>query len=204
MEFHWIWKGVLIVLFESIILRIAGRKSISQMTVSQTVIMISIGTLLIQPVSEKNIWITFLICSLLILTLIVIEYAQMKTDSLERFFSGHAIVIIESGKINIENLKKIRLPVDKLEMRLRQKNVQRIEDVQWATLETNGEIGYSLKPGLQYATKQDIQTVIELIQQKMPIPPVVAKQVIQPESSDNIFKEVKEGKNVKEISKELK
>lgn len=196
------WKGILIVLFGSIILRVAGRKSISQMTVSQTVIMISIGALLIQPVSEKNIWITFLICGLLILTLIAMEYAQMKINGLERFFSGHAIVIIENGQINVENLKKIRLPVDKLEMRLRQKNVQRIEDVQWATLETNGEIGFSLKPGLQYATKQDIQTVIDLIQQKMPIPAVV-KQVVQPENPDNIFKEVKQGKNIKKIKKDL-
>ncbi|RKL67410.1 hypothetical protein CR203_08590 [Salipaludibacillus neizhouensis] len=203
MEFHWIWKGILIILFGSIILRIAGRKSISQMTVAQTVIMISIGTLLIQPVSEKSIWITFLICSLLIFTLIVVEFVQLKSDKMERFFSGHAVVIVENGNIKKENLKRLRLPVDKLEMRLRQKNIQRMEDVLWATVETNGEIGYMLKPELQCATKKDIQTVIELIEKKMPIP-AVYEQVVQPEKPDNIFKEVSTGKNVKYVPDDLK
>ncbi|GGF25213.1 hypothetical protein GCM10010954_25100 [Halobacillus andaensis] len=43
------------------------------MTLAQTVIMIAIGSLLIQPVSGKNIWVTFGVGSILVLTLIVIE-----------------------------------------------------------------------------------------------------------------------------------
>ncbi|MCD8510669.1 MAG: hypothetical protein LRY73_12900 [Bacillus sp. (in: Bacteria)] len=85
-DFHWIWKAIMIVFIATMLLRVAGRKSISQMTVAQTVLMISIGTLMIQPVSEKNIWITFLIALLLVITLIVIEYLQIKSDLLERFF----------------------------------------------------------------------------------------------------------------------
>ncbi|KAA2297616.1 DUF421 domain-containing protein, partial [Clostridioides difficile] len=43
MRMDWIWKSVLLVLIGMILLRIAGRKSISQMSVATTVIMISIG-----------------------------------------------------------------------------------------------------------------------------------------------------------------
>ncbi|MDG5787825.1 DUF421 domain-containing protein [Evansella sp. AB-P1] len=193
MEFHWIWKAVIIVLFGTVVLRVAGRKSISQMTVAQTVLMISIGTLMIQPVSDKNIWITFLIAILLVITLFVIEYLQIKFEKFEKFFSGNAIVIIENGELNIENLKKLRLTVDKLEMRLRQKNVKKIEDVQWATIEPNGEIGYALKKHLQYATKEDIQMVIDLIQAKFPQPPL-SKSVIKAEDPNNIFNELKNDK----------
>ena len=46
MDLDWIWKAVLIVLSGTLLLRIAGRKSISQMTLAQTVIMIGIGSLL--------------------------------------------------------------------------------------------------------------------------------------------------------------
>jgi len=133
------------------------------MTISTTVIMISIGTILIQPVSEKNIWITFLIATLLILTLMTLEYLQMKSDKLESFLTGKSIMVIENGQIIEKNLKKIRLSVDKLEMRLRQASIEKIEDVKWATIEPSGQLGYVLKEPKKYATKEDIQKIIDIL-----------------------------------------
>ncbi|MBB5174280.1 DUF421 domain-containing protein [Texcoconibacillus texcoconensis] len=190
MDFHWIWKAILIVFVGTLLLRLAGRKSISQMTVAQTVIMISIGTLMIQPVSEKSIWITFCIAGILILTLLIIEFSQIKINALEKFFSGQAVVIIENGQLHQKNLQKIRLTVDKLEMRLRQKDVQRIGDVQLATLEPNGEIGILLKPEAQYATKADLQMIMDLIETKIPTPSSSDK-IVQPNHEEAIFSEVK-------------
>lgn len=51
----WIWKSVLLVLIGMILLRIAGRKSISQMSVATTVIMISIGTTIVQPIANHEL-----------------------------------------------------------------------------------------------------------------------------------------------------
>lgn len=81
MDLHFIWKAIVIVLGGVLILRLAGRKSISQLTVAQTVLMIAIGSLIIQPVSDRNIWITLLITLLLVLTLICIEYIVLKSDT---------------------------------------------------------------------------------------------------------------------------
>ncbi|RWZ58111.1 DUF421 domain-containing protein [Halobacillus fulvus] len=159
MKMDWIWKAVLIILIGTLILRIAGRKSISQMTLSQTVIMIAIGSLLIQPVAGKNIWVTFGVGGVLVLTLIVMEFAQVKFDFAERFLTGRAIPIIVNGQLQEDNLKKLRFTVDQLEMKLRQQNVHSIPDVESATLEPNGQIGYELKPAKQKATKQDIENL---------------------------------------------
>lgn len=152
----WIWKAVLIILVGTIILRIAGRKSISQMTLSQTVIMVAIGSLLIQPVAGKNIWVTFGVGGMLVLTLIVMEFLQVKFDFMERFLTGRAVIIIENGQLNENNLKKVRFTVDQLEMKLRQLNVSSLNDIDSATLEPNGQVGYKLKPAKQLAIKQDI------------------------------------------------
>jgi uncharacterized membrane protein YcaP (DUF421 family) len=51
MLFTIIWKTILIFIVGTALLRLGGRKSISQMTVPQVVVMIGLGTLLIQPVS---------------------------------------------------------------------------------------------------------------------------------------------------------
>ncbi|PAV31510.1 DUF421 domain-containing protein [Virgibacillus profundi] len=167
MELDLIWKAILIVVAGTLLLRIAGRKSISQMTLAQTVIMIGIGSLLIQPVAGENIWMTLAVGGVLILTLIVIEYAQIKGDFFETLITGKSKVVIENGILQEKNLKKLRLTVDQLEMNLRQQNVMKVSDVQWATLEPNGQIGYVLKQDAQPVTKKEFQQLADNIQQTL-------------------------------------
>ncbi|WP_405102717.1 hypothetical protein [Oceanobacillus sp. FSL H7-0719] len=84
MDWDLLWKAIIIVVGGTILLRFAGRKSISQMTLAQTVIMIGIGSLLIQPIAGEGIWSTLLVGLFLVLTLIVIEHMQVKWDSFEK------------------------------------------------------------------------------------------------------------------------
>src|SRR5699024_9729084 len=148
-----------------ILLRVSGRKTIAQMTLAETIIMISIGTLLIQPVATSSIWLAFATGFVLILTLIVMGYSQIKIDWLEKLITGQSKILIENGKLNEQNLKRLRLTVDQLESRLRQHNITRIEDVEWATLEPSGHIGFTLKPDAQPATKKDLQQLQQSLAQ---------------------------------------
>lgn len=184
MDFSLVWKALLIFVVGTTFLRIGGRKTISQMTIPQTVIMIAIGTLLIQPVAGHGLGNTFMVAGLLILFLMAAEYIQLKNDKAEGALSGKAIPVIENGTLNESNLRKHRLTVDKLEERLRQVGITHISDVQYATLETSGQLGYTLKSDKQPATKQDIQDLRELIRNNNTI-------TSQPASnqSNNIFTE---------------
>lgn len=157
MDFNLIWQAALIVIVGTLLLRIAGRKTISQMTLAETVLMVSIGTLIIQPVTSKNVWVSFIIGAVLVLTLLVMEYSQLKSDKLEKLITGKSKVVIENGTINEKEMAKLRLTVDQLEMNLRQNNVTKISDVEWATLEPNGQLGFTLYQEAQPATKKDIQ-----------------------------------------------
>ncbi|MFD2629745.1 DUF421 domain-containing protein [Oceanobacillus kapialis] len=161
MEWDWIWKSVIIVIGGTFLLRIAGRKSISQMTLAQTVIMIGIGSLLIQPLAGEDIWVTLGVGTVLVLTLIVMEFIQIKGDLFENLITGKSKTLIKEGVIQEKNLKKLRLTVDQLEMNLRQQNVQNINDVQWATLEPNGQVGFILKPDSQPVTKKEFQQLAD-------------------------------------------
>lgn len=197
MDISFIWKSILIIIFGILLIRFAGRRSISQMTISQTVIMISIGTLLIQPVSGKSIWVTFLIASILIATLLLIEFIQMKWDFTEKLFTGRSKVVIENGTLNEKTLSKLRLSVDKLEMRLRQNGIENIKDVQWATLEPSGQLGYSLAEKKKFATKEDIDKIYEMLshlisQNDISISQLQSKNKTT-ESSSNLFSEIEGG-----------
>jgi uncharacterized membrane protein YcaP (DUF421 family) len=203
MDLHFIWKSVVIVVGGILILRLAGRKSISQLTVAQTVLMVAVGSLIIQPVSERNIWITMLITFLLVITLLIVEYLVVKFDGLEKFFYGQSIIVVEDGKLHEANLKKLRLTVDMLEVRLRQQGVQKINDLQWATIESNGQLGYLLKPEKQNATKEDIQILMTLIQNLHTVSETQTSS-LQTNPGDNLFLEVKKNKHNQEPPQHLK
>ncbi|MGJ9459998.1 DUF421 domain-containing protein [Oceanobacillus sp. CF4.6] len=200
MDLHFIWKAIVVVIGGVLILRLAGRKSISQLTVAQTVMMIAVGSLIIQPVGDRNIWITMLITFLMVATLLFIEYIVLKSNAFETLIYGKGLVVVENGQINESNLKKLRLTVDMLEVRMRQQNIQHFTDLQWATIEANGQLGYMLKSDKQYATKEDIQMLRSLIESNQSNPPNETSKT-ETSVSDNIFTEVKNRKH-KEKPKE--
>ncbi|WP_047985770.1 DUF421 domain-containing protein [Ornithinibacillus californiensis] len=213
MELDWIWKAVLIVLAGTVLLRFAGRKSISQMTLPQTVIMIGIGSLLIQPVADKNIWVTIGVGAILVLTLIFMEYTQIKGDFFEKIISGRSKILIDNGTINETNLRKVRLTVDQLEANLRQQNVTKITDIQYATLEPNGQLGFTLKPEAQPVTKKEFQQLVDLIKSMstsnehiMELNEQIKqmkKNVEQLKFQDNLFTEAADNSHDKQVPKHL-
>jgi len=166
MQLDFVWKAVLIVFMGTLLLKIAGRNSISKLTVSEIVLMSTIGPLLSRPIENKSIWTSLVVASLLILTVIVFQYLKIKYKPFELLLTGKSIAIIEDGQLNLENMKKIRLTIENLKMRLHQLGITSIEDLEWATVETNGQLGYQLKPNLQPATKHDIQNLVRLIETK--------------------------------------
>ena len=191
MDFHWVWKAIAIVTIGTLILRTSGRKSISQLTVPQTIIMISIGTLMIQPVSERNIWITFLIALVLVLTLIILEFMQTRIDLLENLLTGKAVMVIQNGQIDFDMLYRLRLTADQLEMRIRQAGILRVEDIKWATIEPSGQLGYELVEQERPASKADVQAVLDYVQSCIPDAPI-PPQVTMNAPPDTLFTEVRD------------
>ncbi|WP_066048363.1 DUF421 domain-containing protein [Robertmurraya korlensis] len=200
MEYSWVWKAVLIVLVGTFLLRVAGRKSISQMTLAQTVIMIGLGSLLVQPVTGNGLFETFGVGGVLVATLFVMELLQVKSDKFEKFITGKAKILIEKGQLNEKNIKKVRMTVDQLEMSLRQANVSKLTDVEWATLEPNGQIGFILKPSAQPVTtkqfeslQQDVQTIKTFLEALVLSDTSAPKRPKQEASQteNELFKEVK-------------
>jgi len=204
MDWSLLWKTVLIVIVGTALLRIAGRKSVSQLTIAQTVIMVSIGTLLIQPVVGKNVWFTFLVGALMVGTLLIMEYLELKGDPFEKIITGKSRTLIENGQLNEKNMRKLRMTMDQLEMKLRQKSVSKISDIKWATLEPNGQIGFILKEEAQPVTKKDLQQLSQQLtllnsflanqtNQSQNQPPPVSNsnnQINKQNNQENIFKEV--------------
>ncbi|MFC0273529.1 DUF421 domain-containing protein [Metabacillus herbersteinensis] len=189
------FKAVIMIFVGVFLLRIAGRKSISQMTVAQTVIMISIGSIIIQPFIENNVWKTILAAAIFIGFLVLMEFLQVRFNFFEKLLTGKAVVVIENGVVNENNLKKLRFTVDQLEMRLRQNGITDFKKIKLATLEPNGQIGYEWMPSAQPVTVGDLERIFEKLGYHIPQ---------QASSAPNLFDEVKNKGHEKDVPKHLK
>ncbi|SDH83306.1 Protein of unknown function [Alteribacillus persepolensis] len=172
----FIWESIVLVLGGLLLLRVAGRKSISQMTVAQTVIMISIGSLIIQPIVETSIWKTIASSAIFIGFLLLMEYLQVKFNTIEGILTGKAQVVIQDGNIQYDTLKKLRFTVDQLELRLRQQGITNAADLKTATLEPNGQLGYEWMPTKRPATVEDVEQLL-------------GKTLQETENPHNVFRE---------------
>lgn len=182
-----IWKSLLLIFTGAVLLRFAGRKSISQLSVVTTVVMISIGTIIVQPIAEKGIWKAVLAATVFIVFLVAIEWLELKFDSIEHLFTGKAIEVVRDGQILPENMRKLRFTVDKLETRIRQYGITKISDLKSVTLEPNGQVGYELKEEAKPLTVGQFESLVKKLSGHTLL-------TQQPVSADpNIFQEVHSG-----------
>ncbi|MCY7752894.1 DUF421 domain-containing protein [Bacillus haynesii] len=186
----FVLETLFLILTGIVLLRISGRKSISQMTIATTVVMISIGTIIVQPIIEDSILKTIVAAATFIITLLLIEYLRMKFDFFESLIAGKAVVLIENGELQEQNLKKYRMTVDQLEMRLRTQGISKLSDVKNATLESNGLLGYELSDDAKPFTMGEYKKFLRM-----------QNNLQQPE--DNLFKEITEG-HLNEPDKQLR
>ncbi|RAS75133.1 DUF421 domain-containing protein [Priestia endophytica] len=190
---NFLWQSVILILAGILLLRIAGRKSISQMTLSQTVVMISLGTIIVQPIVEKSMIKAIGGAAVFVLAILVLEYLQLKFNSFEKFLTGKSKTVINNGQLDIKTLEKLRLTADQLEMRLRTQGISKIEGVKTATIEPNGQLGYELQEDAKPLTvgefKQLMNSYMPSVSQSNTSSTNLNNQLLSKDSS-NIFEEI--------------
>lgn len=152
-----LWKSFFLFVLLIILTRIIGRKLLSQMTYTDFVIGVTIGTIAGAFVvnSVRGLWVllspVFFAVATLLLSLIT-----YKSLNLRKMLQGEPVVIIQNGKILEKNMKKVRFHIDLLEMELRNQGVFDITEVEFAVLETHGQLSVLKKSQNLPVTKRDI------------------------------------------------
>lgn len=159
----YILKALLIFCAAVILLRIAGKRSLAETTVSEAVLRISIGAVLIQPLALREEWEAIYAGTLLIIGIVLLAKIQIWFPKSRKYINGVPSVLIKDGKMMLEELKNARLTTDEMQSALRQKNIGSVEDVELAILESNGKISTILKANKAPSTKEDIQKILDIL-----------------------------------------
>lgn len=151
-------RAIILYVVVLITMRLMGKREIGQLQPFELAISIMIADLASVPMSELGIPITNGIIPILALLVIYmfISILNMKSVNFRKVMSGKPSLLIYRGKIDENALKKESITINELQERLRVDNIFNLGDVEYAILETNGELTVIQKPEKRALTPQDL------------------------------------------------
>lgn len=150
-------RAIFLYILVLIVMRFMGKREISQLQPFELVISIMIADLSTTPMSDTGIPILYGIIPILGLLMmhILIAIFNLKSIRFREIMCGKPRILIFRGKIDEEALIKENVTINELEERLRINNVFNLEDVEYAILETSGQITVIQKPNKRTTTPED-------------------------------------------------
>lgn len=156
-------RAIILYIIVLIVMRMMGKREIGQLQPFELAISIMIADLASIPMTETGIPITrgiIPILGLLVMHL-TISVLNLKSIRARQIICGKPRILIYRGKIDEKALIKERFTINELQERLRGNNVVNIGDVEYAILETSGEITVIQKPNKRTTTPEDFNIMPE-------------------------------------------
>ena len=153
-------KCVVLFVCSLVFVRLSGKKSLSQMTIATTVVMISVGAVMVGPLVDKGLGKTVAALGLYVGLLWVFEWFELRSKFLTKLMTPPPTVVIENGVPYEERLKKLHMTFGQLNTRLRKAGIGKLSDVEIAVIESNGELSYELIPEARPLTVRDLHRIL--------------------------------------------
>ncbi|MFZ5968657.1 MAG: DUF421 domain-containing protein [Bacillota bacterium] len=151
-------RSTVLFLFVLTAVRLMGKRQLSRITPFNFTVytVIAVLSALISLNVIKNFAFGLIALGVWVLFSIGLDYISMKSKFLHDWINGRETILIKHGKIMEENLKQIRLTGEELLRELRSKNVFNLADVEFAVMETTGELNVLPKAHKKPVTPYDL------------------------------------------------
>ncbi len=151
------FRAIVLYILVLIVMRLMGKREIGQLQPFELAIAIMIADLASIPMTDTGVPISNGIVPILGLLVmhLLISIINLKSMKAREIICGKPRILIYRGKIDEQALKKERFTINELQERLRDKNIVNIFDVEYAILETNGQISVIEKPNKRNTIPDD-------------------------------------------------
>ena len=156
-------RTVILYILVLVIMRMMGKREIGQLQPFELAIAIMIADLASIPMANIGIPIFSGIIPILALLMmhLIISNINLKSINMRKIICGKPTILIYRGKIDEKALKKEKFTINELQERLRGNNVFNIGDVEYAILETSGQITVIQKPDKRTTIPADFDIMPE-------------------------------------------
>ncbi|MBT2688308.1 DUF421 domain-containing protein [Bacillus sp. ISL-47] len=140
------------------ITKLLGKKQLSKLSFFEYIVGITVGDIAGTLSMDPELSLRDGITALLIWAFVplFISILSLKSKPFRDFVEGKPTTFIEKGKILEDNLRKEKFSADELMEQLRKKDIFRVADVEFASLDSNGELNIILKKAKQPLTAGDL------------------------------------------------
>lgn len=135
-------RATVVFFFIFLVTRIAGRRELSALEPFDLILLVVLGDLVQQGItqSDESVTGTLIVISTITLLSVAVSWVSFRSGKVRLVTEGEPIILVQDGEIIERNLRRERLTHGDLEEEARQQQVATLADIRWAILEKEGTI----------------------------------------------------------------
>jgi uncharacterized membrane protein YcaP (DUF421 family) len=142
-----VFRAAWMFFFVWLITRAVGRRELSTLEPFDLILLIVLGDLIQQGVTQNDFSVTgaMLATGTVGLMTILFSWLSFRFPRVQPILEGDPVIVVEHGEPIERNLRRNRITLEELAGQARLNNIAHIDDVEWAVLETSGQISFIKK-----------------------------------------------------------
>ena len=137
-------RAVVVFVFLLFLTRVVGRRELSSLEPFDLILLIVIGDLVQQGVTQSDHSVTgaILAAGTFGVLTVVVSYLSFRVSRLRPVIEGEPMIVLQDGTPVERNLRRERINVDELAAAARQQGIASLDEVEWGVLETGGRLSF--------------------------------------------------------------
>lgn len=127
-----------------VLMRLLGRRELSNLEPFDLIMLVVIGDFVQQAATQQDLSVTGAILSAATIGVLTLAFSWVswRFPRLRPVLDGKPLVLVEEGKLLTDNMRRERITIEELAAQARLQRIDSIEKVNWAVLETGGQISF--------------------------------------------------------------
>ena len=137
-------RAFLMYCFVLLLTRIVGRRELSTLQPFDLVLLVVIGDLVQQGVTQSDYSFTGLMIAVGTIAVLQasVSWVGFRSKKAGLVLEGEPIVVVQDGTLLDKNIRRERMTSAEVLEAAREQGIARLEDIQWAILETSGKLSF--------------------------------------------------------------
>jgi uncharacterized membrane protein YcaP (DUF421 family) len=137
-------RSVAVFAFLWFVMRVIGKKELTQLTAFELVLVVVIGDLVQQGVTQEDMSVTgaVLATGTIALLVVAMSYVGFRWSRSEKVIEGNPVIVVSDGRMLPEPMRIERLTEDEVVGEARQQGIADIADIRYGVLEPDGRFSF--------------------------------------------------------------
>jgi uncharacterized membrane protein YcaP (DUF421 family) len=137
-----VFRAAVVFAFVFLVTRVVGRRQLSQLEPFDLILLVVIGDLVQQGVTQSDESVTgaLIVISTIALLSLGVSWVSFRSRKIRLVTEGEPIVLVQNGRVIERNIRRERITREDIEEEARQQQITSLADLRWAILEDDGRI----------------------------------------------------------------